>query len=184
MAVESPATELGTPCPDFLLPGVDGRTYQKGDFQNPHCLLVVFTCNHCPYARALEDRIIALQNAYPQAQLQLVAICSNDAASYPDDSFERLREKWLAKKMPYPLLHDESQDVARRFGAVCTPDFFLFDHDRALRYRGRFDDNWKEPAAVTRQELKDAVDALLAGRLPAAEQRPALGCGIKWRAQK
>lgn len=181
MPITSPATPLGTPCPDFLLPGVDGRTYQRDHFHNPFCLLVVFTCNHCPYAQALEDRIIALQNAYPQAQLQVVAVCSNDADAYPDDSFGKLKARWLAKKMPFPYLHDESQAVARAFGAVCTPDFFLYDRDRALRYRGRFDDNWKDPAKVTKQELRAAVDALLSGELPAAVQEPALGCGIKWR---
>lgn len=181
MAVSTPAAELGTPCPDFLLPGVDGRTYQRGDFGNAHCLLVVFTCNHCPYAQAMEDRIIALQNAYPQAQLQVVAICSNDPAAQPDDSFDKLKAKWLAKKMPFPYLHDESQEVARAFGAVCTPDFFLYDRDRGLRYRGRLDDNWKEPAKVTRQELKEAVDSLLGGKKPDPHQNPALGCSIKWK---
>lgn len=181
MAVSSPPTDLGTPCPDFLLPGLDGRTYQRSDFANPACLLVVFTCNHCPYARALEGRIIALQNAYSQSQLQLVAICSNDAAAYADDRFDALRANWLAKKMPFPYLHDEDQHVARAFGAVCTPDFFLFDRDRALRYRGRLDDSWKEPQSVTRQELKEAVDALLAGKKPDAKQNPAMGCAIKWK---
>lgn len=182
MPVTTPATELGIPCPDFLLPGVDSRTYRRDDFKNPWCLLVVFTCNHCPYAKALEDRIIALQNAYDPGQLQVVAICSNDAATYPDDSFDKLRAHWLEKKMPFPYLHDEDQGVARAFGAVCTPDFFLYDRDRALRYRGRFDDNWKEPAKVTKQELKAAVDAILAGGQPSTAQQPALGCSIKWKA--
>lgn len=182
MAVTTPAAELGTPCPDFLLPGVDGRTWQRRDFANAHCLLVVFTCNHCPYAQAMEDRIIALQHAYPLAQMQIVAICSNDPATQPDDSFDKLKAKWLAKKMPFPYLHDESQEVARAFGAVCTPDFFLYDRDRALRYRGRLDDNWKEPAQVTRQELKEAIDTLLGGKVPdPKKQSPALGCSIKWR---
>jgi peroxiredoxin len=181
MAVTTPPGDLGSPCPDFLLPAVDGRTYQKRDFANPHCLLVVFTCNHCPYAQAVEDRVIALQNAYPQAQLQVVAICSNDAAAYPDDAFDKLKERWTAKKMPFPYLHDDTQATAKAFGAVCTPDFFLYDKDRALRYRGRLDDNWKEPAKVTKQELKSAVDALLANKPAPAEQQPSMGCGIKWR---
>ncbi len=182
MAVSSPPHELGGPCPEFLLPAVDGRTYQKSDFAAPECLLVVFTCNHCPYARAVEDRIIALQNELPQAQLQIVAVCSNDAASYPDDAFDKLAARWREKAMPFPYLHDESQDVARAFGAVCTPDFFLYDKDRALRYRGRLDDNWKEPEKVTRRELKEAVDALLAGHAPSSAQNPSVGCSIKWRA--
>jgi peroxiredoxin len=181
MAVSTPDTPLGTPCPDFLLPGVDGRTYQKSDFKNAHCLLVVFTCNSCPYAQALEDRIISLQLAYPQAQLQVVAICSNDVRAQPEDSFDKLAARWAARKMPFPYLHDEAQDVAKAFGAVCTPDFFLFDRDRALRYRGRFDDNWKEPKQVKTHDLKVAVDALLEGKLPDAKQSPAMGCSIKWR---
>jgi peroxiredoxin len=181
MAVTTPAPELGKPMPPFLLPGVDGRTYQASDFANARTLLVVFTCNHCPYAQAVEDRVIALQRAYAQSDLQIVAICSNDAASYPDDAPAKLRERWLAKAMPYPYLVDEAQEVAKVFGAVCTPDFFLFDEDRALRYRGRLDDNWKDAGAVTRRELKEAIDALLADAKPAEPQSPSVGCSIKWR---
>ncbi len=181
MAVTTPAPELGKPLPPFLLPGVDGRTYQNSDFANAQTLLVVFTCNHCPYAKAVEDRIISLQHAYMQSQMQLVAICSNDATSHPDDSFDALQARWAAKKMPFPYLHDDEQAVAKAFGAVCTPDFFLFDRDRALRYRGRLDDNWQEPAQVNKHELRDAIDALLAGKQPAT-QHPSMGCSIKWRA--
>ena len=180
MAVTTPAGELGKPMPSFLLPGVDGRTYQSADFANAQLMLVVFTCNHCPYAQAVEDRIISLQYDYPQAQLQVVLICSNDAATQPDDAFPKLAERWRDKKMPFPYLHDESQEVAKAFGAVCTPDFFLFDKDRALRYRGRLDDNWKEPQKVARRELRNAVDALLSGKQPST-QNPSMGCGIKWK---
>jgi peroxiredoxin len=181
MAVTTPATALGKNMPPFHLPGVDGRTYQSGDFTNAELLLVVFTCNHCPYAQAVEDRIISLQYDYPQAQMQLVAICSNDAGEYPEDALPKLAERWRSKKMPFAYLHDESQEVAKAFGAVCTPDFFLFDRDRALRYRGRIDDNWKEPQRVTKRELRDAIDALLSGKQPAT-QHPSIGCGIKWKA--
>src|SRR5689334_18195709 len=118
MAVTTPAADLGSPCPEFLLPAVDGRTYQKRDFANPHCLLVVFTCNHCPYAQAVEDRVIALQNAYPQSQMQIVAVCSNDPAAYPDDAAGKLKERWAAKKMPFPYLVDENGAVGKAFGAV------------------------------------------------------------------
>ncbi len=181
MAVSTPAPDLGKPCPDFLLPGVDDRTYSLRDFAGARCLLVVFTCNHCPYARAVEDRVIALQREYPTGALQVVAICANDAVAYPDDARPKLAEHWRDKRMPFPYLHDETQAVARAFGAVCTPDYFLFDHDRALRYRGRLDDNWKEPERVTRRELKVAIDALLQGRMPAEPQQPSMGCSIKWR---
>ena len=181
MAVSTPPGDLASPAPELLLPGVDGRTYQTRDFAGAHCLLVVFTCNHCPYAQAVEDRIIALQNEYPQAQLQVVAVCSNDATAYPDDAPDKLKERWTKKAMPFPYLVDESQQVAKAFGAVCTPDFFLYDSDRALRYRGRLDDNWKEPTKVSKRELKEAVDAILGGKQPSAAQSPSMGCGIKWR---
>lgn len=180
MAVTTPAAELGKPMPPFLLKGVDGRTYQGSDFTNAQALLVVFTCNHCPYAKAVEDRVISLQYVYMQAQMQLVAICSNDAGAYPDDSFDNLKARWEAKKMPFPYLHDADQAVAKAFGAVCTPDFFLFDKDRALRYRGRLDDNWKEPSKVAKHELRDAIDAILSGKQPPT-QNPSLGCSIKWK---
>lgn len=181
MAVTTPAPELGKLMPSILLPGVDGRTYQGSDFANARTLLVVFTCNHCPYAQAVEDRVIALQREYSQSDLQIVAICANDAAAYADDAPAKLKERWTAKAMPFPYLVDEAQDVAKAFGAVCTPDFFLFDQDRALRYRGRLDDNWKEAAKVTRRELKEAVDALLADAKPPEPQNPSMGCSIKWR---
>jgi peroxiredoxin len=181
MAVSTPAPDLGKPCPAFRLPGVDGRTYALSDFAASRCLLVVFTCNHCPYAQAVEDRIIALQREYDPTALRVVAICANDAATYPDDALEKLAERWRTKQMPFPYLHDESQEVARAFGAVCTPDYFLYDAARTLRYRGRLDDNWKEPDKVTRRELKQAVDAVLAGRAPAEPQQPSMGCSIKWK---
>jgi thiol-disulfide isomerase/thioredoxin len=164
-----------------MVMGVDGRTYQKHDFANAQTLLVVFTCNHCPYAQAVEDRIIALQRAYSPSAMQIVAVCSNDASAYPDDAFDKIQERWRNKRMPFPYLYDESQELAKTFGAVCTPDFFLYDKDRALRYRGRLDDNWKEPAKVTKQELKEAIDALLAGKNPSDNQNPSMGCSIKWR---
>jgi len=181
LAVTTPAPDIGAPCPRFTLKGVDGQTYRDRDFQMSKCLLVVFTANHCPYARAVEDRIIALQNAYPKGKLQVVAICSNDAVNYPDDSFDNLAARWTEKKMPFPLLHDETQEIAKVFGAVCTPDFFLYDAGRSLAYRGRFDDNWKEPENVTRHELKEAIDALISNNDPAPEQNPSMGCSIKWK---
>jgi hypothetical protein len=110
-----------------------------------------------------------------------VGICSNDAASYPDDAFDQLAARWHAKGYRFPYLYDEAQDVARAFGAVCTPDIFVYDRARRLAYRGRIDDAWKDESKVTRRELAAALDALLAGAEPAAEQRPSLGCSIKWK---
>jgi peroxiredoxin len=181
MAVTTPPPELGKPCPDFTLPAVDGRTWSKNDFASSQNLLIVFTCNHCPYAQAVEDRVIQLQHGYGDGQMQLVAICSNDSVSYPDDAPAKLYQRWRDKKMPFPYLIDEDQQIAKAFGAVCTPDFFLYDKDRALRYRGRLDDNWKEPQKVTARELKRAIDALIEGKKPSDQQNPSMGCSIKWK---
>jgi peroxiredoxin len=181
MAVETPPPEIGAPCPDFRLPAVDGSTVARDDFAQAPVLVVLFICNHCPYVKAVEDRIIGLQRAFGPRGAQLVAICSNDAESYPDDAFDKLRERWLDKGYGFPYLHDESQAVARAFDAVCTPDIFVYDRDRRLAYRGRLDDSWKDESKVTRRELADALEALLTGKLPAALQRPSMGCSIKWR---
>jgi peroxiredoxin len=189
MAVESaqrPSQGWGSTCPDFRLPAVDGRTYARDDFAASPVLVVMFICNHCPYVKAVEDRLIALQREFASTgpgapPVQLVGICANDAASYPDDAFDKLRERWLAKEYGFPYLHDESQAVARAFGAVCTPDLFVYDDQRQLAYRGRIDDSWKDAGKVTRRELHQAVTALLAGQRPSADQKPSLGCSIKWR---
>ena len=184
MAIESSAPKLGAPCPDFRLPAVDGRTYARDDFAASPVLVVMFICNHCPYVKAVEDRLIALHREVGEKGAQLVAICSNDAAAYPDDSFDKLAERWRAKEYRFPYLHDDSQDVARAFGAVCTPDIFVYDKERKLAYRGRIDDSWKEPEKVTRRELHAAIQSLLSGQRPAAEQKPTMGCSIKWRADQ
>jgi peroxiredoxin len=181
MAVESARPTIGTPCPDFRLLAVDGKTYTKEDFGAAPVLVVMFICNHCPYVQAVEDRLIALARELERRKVQFVGICSNDATTYPDDAFDKLAERWRKKAYGFPYLHDESQSVARAFGAVCTPDIFVYDSQRRLAYRGRIDDSWKDPAKVTRRDLADAISALLEGRAPAPEQRPSLGCSIKWR---
>jgi peroxiredoxin len=209
MAVETPPPELGAPCPSFQLPAVDGKSYALGDFATAPVLCVMFICNHCPYVKAVEDRIIALARAFEGRGVQMVAVCSNDAESYPDDAFDKLRERWQAKGYGFPYLYDEAQDVARAFAAVCTPDIFVYSNgepwegspalprrtppDEAqlrprdpawkLAYRGRIDDSWKDESKVTRHELADALEALVSGRAPSAQQRPSMGCSIKWRQQ-
>lgn len=177
----TPDPELGKTCPDFQLPGVDGRTYSRSDFTGGKALLVMFICNHCPYVKAIEDRLIDLGRHYQNTEAKIVAICSNDASVKTDDSFENLRKRALEKNYPFPYLHDENQDVAKAFAAVCTPDFFLYDADLKLAYRGRLDDSWKDPSAVQSEELKAAMDALLAGQRPSTDQKPAMGCSIKWK---
>jgi peroxiredoxin len=185
MAVETPPPALGSPCPDFRLPGVDGKSYARDDFAGSPVLVVMFICNHCPYVKAVEDRLIDLGRTYGPRGVQLVGVCSNDAADHPDDAFDRLAARWRERGYGFPYLHDETQDVARAFGAVCTPDIFVYDQGgdgvRPLAYRGRVDDSWKDETKVTRRELAGALDALLAGRRPSPEQRPSMGCSIKWR---
>jgi thiol-disulfide isomerase/thioredoxin len=178
---------LGMPCPDFNLPSMEGRTpeetkfYGRDNFKDRRIMVVMFICNHCPYVKAVEDRIIELQRRYAGKSVQLVGICSNDPTDYPEDSYENLRKRWHERNYGFPYLHDESQAVAKAFGAVCTPEFFVYNQDRLLAYHGRLDDNWKEANQVTRRDLIEAINSLLAGREPDPNQVPSMGCSIKWK---
>lgn len=165
----------------FALPATDGSTVASDQFADRPVLAVVFWCNHCPYVKAWEDRLIALQRQYAARGVQFVMINSNDPAAYPDDSFEAMGVRVREKAYPFPYLFDETQETARRFGATRTPEIFLFDRDRTLRYHGAPDDNFEDPAAVTQYHLRDAIDALLAGRDPAAATTTPRGCTIKWK---
>lgn len=177
--LESTMAPLGSPCPDFALPGVDGKTWHRDDFR-AQALLVAVMCNHCPYVQAVDGRINALAKAFA-GRCDVVGINPNDAEAYPEDSFDAMRSRARMRGFVFPYLRDESQAVARAFGAVCTPDFFLYGQDRALRYRGRLDDHWQDEARVSRQELRMAIEALLSG-LPVPEpQHPSMGCSIKWK---
>ena len=172
---------VGTPAPDFALPATDGRTYSLRDFEPASALVVVFTCNHCPYAIAAEDRLIELQRDYAERGVQLIAINPNDASTHPGDSFERMVERARDKAFNFPYLRDEAQDVARAYDAACTPDVFVFDADRRLAYNGRIDDSWKDASAVTRRDLRAVLDALLADRPHGLDEVvPSMGCSIKW----
>ena len=177
--LESTMVPLGTACPDFTLPGVDGRLWSRDDFHTP-ALLVVVLCNHCPYVQAVDDRLNALAQAFAR-RCAVVAINPNDAVAYPEDSFETMRARAKAKGYVFPYLWDEDQQVARDLGAVCTPDFFLYDAHRHLAYRGRLDDNWKDPTKVRRQDLREAIEAVLAGQPGPEVQHPSMGCSIKWK---
>jgi peroxiredoxin len=178
---ENVAVALGTPCPDFALPTVDGGRAARDNFRDKAALVVMFICNHCPYVQAVEDRLIALAREYAPKGVQLVGICSNDPTSYPDDAPPRLLARWREKRYGFPYLVDASQEVARAFDAVCTPDLYVYDGARRLAYHGRLDDNWKEPGKVTHRDLAAALDAILAGSAPAREQIPSIGCSIKWK---
>jgi len=178
---ESRDLALGTPCPDFRLRSVDGGTVARDDFRDRQALVVMFICNHCPYVQAVEDRIVALGREYGPRGVQLVGICANDPTDYPDDRPERLLARWRDKAYGFPYLIDETQDVARTFGAVCTPDLYVFDREHRLAYHGRLDDDWQRPEKVRRRDLAAALDALLEGRAPSAQQTHSIGCSIKWK---
>jgi len=177
--MESGMVPLGRPCPEFSLPGVDGRTWKSREFRTP-ALLVVFMCNHCPYVQAVDDRINALAAEF-KGRCEVVGINANDAEQYPEDSFEAMGHRAEEKGFVFRYLYDASQETARAFGAVCTPDFFLYGPDRRLVYRGRLDDNWKEAEKVSRRELHEAIAALLEGKKLRASQKPSMGCSIKWK---
>ena len=176
---ESTMVKLGSPANDFSLPDTDGNTVSLSDFK-ADTLVVIFTCNHCPYAKAVEDRLIILGNDY-KGKTDFVLISSNEIENYPDDAPEKMAERHAEKNYPFPYLFDETQEVAKAYGAVCTPDIFLYDSDRKLRYRGRLDDNWKEPENVTREELRTAIDFVLSGSEIDFDQVPSMGCNIKWK---
>jgi peroxiredoxin len=171
---------IGELAPEFELPAAGGGTAALGDGDETQVTVVVFTCNHCPYALAWQDRIAQVARDYADRGVRLLAINPNDAQRYPRDSFDAMRERVAAEDWPMPYLRDESQEVARAYGAKTTPDVFVLDAQRRLRYRGAPDADYDDPAqnAVW---LREAVDAVLAGQSPArAETRP-VGCSIKWR---
>ncbi|MBM3470855.1 MAG: thioredoxin family protein [Armatimonadetes bacterium] len=165
----------------FSLPATDGSTVSADQFADRAVLGVIFWCNHCPYVKAWEDRLIAIQREYAEKGVQMVMISSNDPVAYPDDSFDAMRSHAREKAYPFPYLFDESQQVARSYGATRTPEVFLFDRERVLRYHGAPDDNFERPEEVTSRYLRDALDALLAGGTPAEATTPPKGCTIKWR---
>lgn len=177
----SPEGSLGSSCPEFNLKSVDGRNFTLGDFQSQSALVIMFICNHCPYVQAIEDRLIALAGSYDAKKVGFIGICSNDPTDHPSDSPAELLKRWKEKQYGFPYLIDTDQSVARAFGAVCTPDLYVYDSDRQLRYRGRLDDSWKNPAHVQKQELRDAVDSLVGGRSVTPQQNPSIGCSIKWQ---
>ena len=190
-AVESTMLPLGTAAPAFSLPAanpdVAGETVTLATVaEGARGLVVVFTCNHCPYAIHVEDRLIELATAWKAQGIRTVAISSNGADAYPADSFERMAERARDKAYPFPYLYDASQEVARAYDAACTPDFYLFDADRQLVYRGRLDDSRpmrpsRPGQPPTSNDLDDAVQALLAGQPIPEPHVPSVGCSIKWR---
>ena len=165
----------------FELPGVDDRRHALADYADKEVVAVIFTCNHCPYARAWEDRIVQIQADYAERGVQLIAISANAPQKYPDDSFPRMKERAQEKGFNFPYLFDESQEVASAYGAERTPEVFLFGKDRTLLYHGTVDDNYEDPKAVKNHYLKDALDAVLIDEEPPVTETRPIGCTIKWR---
>lgn len=182
MAVKSTMVELGSPAPDFNLPEVDGGKVGLDDAGEAPAVLVMFLCNHCPYVRHVEDGLADLVADYEDRGVFAVGICSNDAQAYPDDAPERLADQKQRAGFTFPYLVDESQEVGRAYRAACTPDFFVYDADRALFYRGRMDGATPgNDQPVSGEELRGALDAVLADDAPPDPQHPSMGCSIKWR---
>jgi len=184
-ATESTMLELGVQAPDFTLPNTNPKFLMAqlslADFKGAKALLVMFVCNHCPYVIHLREALIDLANDYADQGLQVVAISSNSAESHPQDGPEAMQAEAQTHGFPYPYLFDATQEVAKAYKAACTPDFYLFDGQQKLAYRGRFDGSRpKNDIPATGEDMRKAVDAVLAGKTPDAEQIPSMGCNIKW----
>jgi len=175
--------ELGAQAPDFALADVvSGKTVRRDDFRGQKALLVMFICTHCPYVKHIENGLAALGMDYDGEPVSIVAISSNDAVHYPDDNPAGLKRQAQTLGFRFPYLYDETQAVAKSYHAACTPDFFLFDGNFRLVYRGQFDASRPgNSVSVTGESLRSAIDAVLAGRDPAKDQRPSIGCNIKWK---
>ncbi len=185
MATTSAMTELGSRVPDFSLPDVTtGRTVRLEDLEGTEALLVMFLCRHCPYVAHVREAVSRMADDYKDADLSIVAISANDPEAYPEDAPESLAEEAREAGYSFPYLFDEPQQVAKAFGAACTPDFFLYDRERRLVYRGQFDSSRpRNGLPVTGEDLRSAIDAVLAGTPVSTDQRASVGCGIKWRSE-
>ena len=172
--------KLGDTAPAFSLPGVDGKTYRLEDFSSAKALCVIFMCNHCPYVKATIDRIIAIQRDYAGNGAVIVGINSNETVNHPEDSFDYMVQWAKEKSFNFPYLRDDSQDIARAYGAERTPHIFLFDAKRKLRYTGAVDDNTQDATKAKRHYLREAIDALLAGQAVKDAETHAIGCTVKW----
>jgi thiol-disulfide isomerase/thioredoxin len=173
---------LGTPAPDFRLPDTTGGLVSRDGFADAPALLVMFICNHCPFVKHIRDGLARFAREYQGKGLAIVAINSNDVTTYPEDSPTKMAEEIEAAGYVFPYLYDESQAVAKAYAAACTPDFFLFDRERRLVYRGQFDDSRPgNGIAVSGKDLRAACDAVLAHKPVTADQRPSIGCNIKWK---
>ncbi len=172
---------MGTDIIDFKLPATDGKEYSPSDFADKKALVVVFMCNHCPYVKAVIDRLISVQADYADKGVQLIGINANDPTEYQEDSFDSMK-KWVNEiGINFVYCQDESQEVAKAYQAQCTPDIYVFDEQRKLAYHGRIDDSWQHPEAVQKHDLREALDAIISGKSALEAQNPSMGCSIKWK---
>lgn len=178
---DDPGYKVGDIARDFKLKNVDGKNYSLAEIKDAKGYVVIFTCNECPYAKAYEDRIIALHNKYAPLGYPVVAINSNDKNVQPGDSYDKMKVRAKDKSFPFVYLYDESQETAKAYGATRTPHVFLLDKDRMVRYIGAIDDNSEEPSMVKEKYLENAIDALFTGNEITTKETKAIGCGIKWK---
>src|SRR3989344_3755229 len=169
---QSQNEEIGSSAPDFNLPSTDGQNYSLASFKDARALVIVFTCNHCPYAKAAWPLLIKLADEFKNKGIAFVAINPNDETQYSEDSFEMMKKRVKDWQINFPYLRDETQEAARAYGAVCTPDVYVYDQNRKLYYHGHINDNWQEPEKVTKEELKEALESLLADQPPPKNQHP------------
>lgn len=181
MSVSSNSENIGTGIIDFSLKGTDGKIYSPNDFRESKILIIIFICNHCPYVKAVADRFTEFQEKYRDRGVSLIGINPNDPEEYPEDSYENMKLFAVKHKFNFPYLADETQETARSYEAVCTPDIFVYDKNRILKYRGRLDDNWKDESKVTSKDLEKAVELLLNEKEITFHQIPSMGCSIKWK---
>lgn len=184
MGMETPVCDFGWKAIDFNLPGVDGKSYSLADVRGENGTLVMFICNHCPYVKAIQDRLVRDVKALQDLGIGVIAINANDAVQYPDDSFDAMKTVAADKGYPFPYVQDESQEIARAYDAVCTPDFFGFNADMELQYRGRLDASRKETAPDdAKRELFEAMKMVAETAKGPEDQTPSMGCSIKWKAE-
>ena len=183
VSLNPPVCDFGWKAPDFKLPGVDGRDWALADVVGPKGLLVMFICNHCPYVKAIIGRLVEDAIALKSMGVNVIAISSNDVLSYPEDSFENMKLMAEAFKFPFPYVLDETQEVAKAYGAVCTPDFFGFNANSALQYRGRFDDQGRDltPKENATKDLLEAMKLIASTNIGPEKQIASIGCSIKWK---
>ena len=172
---------IGSKIPEFNLKGIDGKTYSLESFKDNKALIIIFSCNHCPYVRAYEGRIKAIQSDYKDKGITIAAINSNDDVNYPDDSFENMKKRAAEQNFNFIYLRDENQSVAREFDATHTPEIFLFDEDRKLVYHGKIDDNWQEPEKAVNHYLRNTLNEMLEGKDISVPETYSIGCTIKWK---